>query len=98
MNLMPSHLPSRLWSLARNASLLVFTVFTLLDTIDLQAQFGPIQEDVSIADGLARKYKDEDVACLSSHLYFTFDKGKNALNDKVVVIQEETETDFIALK
>jgi hypothetical protein len=98
MNLKPSRLPFRLRSFCRSAALFAFALFVLPDTMKLQAQFGPIQEDVSIADGLARKYKDEDVACLNSHLYFTFDKGKNALNDKVVVIQEETETDFIALK
>ena len=55
-------------------------------------------DDQSIADGLAKKYKDEPVACISSYQLFTFDKGKNALNDKVVVIQEEADIEFMALK
>lgn len=55
-------------------------------------------DDQSIADGLAKKYKDEAVICLRSYQLFSFDKGKNALNDKVVTIQEDAELDFMALK
>lgn len=56
------------------------------------------EEDELTAAALAKKYKDHDVACISSYHYYTFDKGKNALGDKVVSIQEESETQFISLK
>lgn len=36
--------------------------------------------------------------CQSSYRYFTFDKGKNAFNDKVVVIEENAEYEFLSLK
>jgi len=62
------------------------------------AQIRVNEEDLATADALSRKYKDDDVMCTSSHHYFTFDKGKNTLNDKVVVIQEDAELDFLSLK
>jgi len=62
------------------------------------AQIRVNDEDAANADALSRKYKDDDVMCTSSHHYFTFDKGKNALNDKVVVIDEEAEMEFLSLK
>jgi len=62
------------------------------------AQIRVNDEDAANADAMSRKYKDDDVMCTSSHHYFTFDKGKNALNDKVVVIEEEAELDFLSLK
>lgn len=55
-------------------------------------------DDISDADHLARIYKDDNVVCRSSHHYFTFDKGVNALKDKVVVVQEDAVLDFLALK
>lgn len=55
-------------------------------------------EDELTAAALSKKYKEEDVACLRSNHYYSFDKGKNALGDKVVSIEEEAETEFIALK
>ncbi len=55
-------------------------------------------DDVVTADINARKYKDDGIICTSSYQFFTFDKGKNALNDKVVEIQEEAEYEFLALK
>ncbi|PZR03815.1 MAG: hypothetical protein DI539_25970 [Flavobacterium psychrophilum] len=55
-------------------------------------------EDQSDAETLARQYKDEQVFCRSAYHFFTFGKGTNTLNDKVVVVQEETELEFIALK
>ncbi|MET0298526.1 MAG: transglutaminase domain-containing protein, partial [Flavitalea sp.] len=54
--------------------------------------------DQTEADGWARKFKDDDVLCKSSYHYYTFDKGVNALNDKVVVVQEDAEMEFISLK
>ena len=62
------------------------------------AQIRVNDEDAANADAMSRKYKDDDVMCTSSHHYFTFDKGKNALNDRVVVIEEEAELDFLSLK
>jgi len=55
-------------------------------------------EDANLADQLSKKYKDDNVLCLSSYHYYTFDKGKNALNDKVVTIQEDAELMFLSLK
>lgn len=55
-------------------------------------------DDASKADALARKYKDDDVLCMSSYHFYTFDKGKNALNEKVVTIQEDAELEFLSLK
>jgi transglutaminase-like putative cysteine protease len=54
--------------------------------------------DQGEADTWARKFKDDAVLCRSSYHYYTFDKGVNALNDKVVVVQEDAEMEFIALK
>ncbi|MBI1780435.1 MAG: DUF3857 domain-containing protein [Sphingobacteriales bacterium] len=55
-------------------------------------------EDELNASALSRKYKDADVACTKSYHYYTFDKGKNSLGDKVVSIQEESESEFTSLK
>lgn len=61
------------------------------------AQFvNPIDE--SDAETLSRQYKDDPVYCRSSYHFFTFAKGTNSLNDKVVVVQEQSEVEFIALK
>jgi len=70
--------------------------FFLLCTLQLHAQVSI--NDQTEADGWARKYKDDDVLCRSSYHFYTFDKGVNALNDKVVVVQEDTELEFISLK
>lgn len=58
----------------------------------------PNDEDVSTAESYAKKFKDDDVMCTSSYQFFTFDKGKNAIGDKVVEIQEDAEYEFISLK
>ena len=55
-------------------------------------------DDALDADNLARKYKDESMVCRSSYHYFTFDKGKNALDDKVVTVQEDAELEFLSIK
>ncbi len=55
-------------------------------------------DDESTANYYAKKYKDDDIMCTSSHRYFTFDKGKNALNDKVVEVEENSEYEFLSLK
>jgi transglutaminase-like putative cysteine protease len=54
--------------------------------------------DQGEADTWARKYKDDDVLCRTSRHFYTFDKGVNALNDKVVVVQEDAELEFMGLK
>ncbi|MEP6677641.1 MAG: transglutaminase domain-containing protein, partial [Ferruginibacter sp.] len=50
------------------------------------------------AESYAKKMKDEDILCTSSYQFYTFDKGKNALNEKVVEIQEDAEYEFQSLK
>ena len=73
-------------------------VLLIAASLCANAQLGVNQEDAANAEALARKYKDDDVICTSSHLSFSFDKGRNALGDKVVVIQEDAELDFMSLK
>jgi hypothetical protein len=60
------------------------------------AQVAP--EDEDNANIYARKYKDDDVICKTAYHYYSFDKGKNSLGDKVVEIQEESEYEFMSLK
>ena len=55
-------------------------------------------DDESTAYSYAKKYKDEDMMCMSSYHYYTFDKGKNGLGDKVVEVEENAELEFISLK
>lgn len=78
--------------------LLLFFLGSLFSTSASYAQAPVNQEDAANADAFARKYRDDDILCTSSHHYFTFDKGKNALNDKVVVIQEDADIEFLSLK
>lgn len=60
--------------------------------------FSQIDDDISTAEMYAKKFKDDDVMCQSSYRYFTFEKGKNSLNDKVVTIEENAEYEFLSLK
>lgn len=55
-------------------------------------------DDISTAEFYSKKYKDDDILCTTSYSYYTFDKGKNSLNDKVVEIEENSEYEFISLK
>lgn len=55
-------------------------------------------EDEATAIQLSKKYKEDDIACIKSYQLFTFDKGKNALNDKVVTVEEEAEMEFLSIK
>jgi hypothetical protein len=57
-----------------------------------------IPEDVAHAEMLSKKYPDDGIICLSSYHYFTFDKGKNSLDEKVVTVQEDAELEFLSLK
>jgi len=60
--------------------------------------FSQMDDDISTAEMYAKKFKEDGVLCQSSYRYFTFDKGKNALNDKVVMIEENAEYEFLSLK
>ncbi|MFT3934247.1 MAG: transglutaminase-like domain-containing protein [Chitinophagaceae bacterium] len=84
------------FSSSATRSLIFF--FLLVNSIVANAQVRLNDDDVANANVFSRKYKDDDVICTSSHHLFTFDKGKNALNDKVVVIEEEAEIEFLSLK
>lgn len=54
--------------------------------------------DESLANTYAKKYKDDAVMLKSSYQFFTFGKGKNALGDKVVVIEENSEYEYLGIK
>jgi Transglutaminase-like superfamily len=68
---------------------------TILFSLPISAQNN---EDIGSAEFYAKKFKEDAVLCTSSYRYFTFDKGKNALNDKVVEVQEDAEYEFLSLK
>lgn len=89
----PTSIPNSIHMLLKCAVLILITTCKICF---LQAQVNA--DDAGIADGLARKYKDDNVMCLSSYHLYSFDKGKNALNEKVVVIKEDAELEFISLK
>lgn len=55
-------------------------------------------DDATDAERLSHVYKDDNVICRSSHRVFTFDKGLNSLNDKVVTVQEDAVLEFLSLK
>jgi len=54
--------------------------------------------DESLATNYAKRYKDEAVMLKSSYQFFTFGKGKNALGDKVVEIEENSEYEYLGIK
>jgi hypothetical protein len=86
---------SHAWNRFPKSRLLLLVFFVALAT-GSSAQVAV--DDLADADRLAKSYKDDNVICRSSYHFFTFDKGKNSLEDKVVVIQEEAELEFLALK
>lgn len=75
----------------------IILVILLLSNIHLPL-LAQSDDDVSTAAYYAKKFKDDDIICISSYQYFTFDKGKNSLDDKVVVVQEDAEYEFMSLK
>ncbi len=75
--------------------LLLFSFFHLF-SLSVFSQVSPA--DRAEAEQLAKNYKDESVVCRSSYHYFTFDKGKNSFDDKVVVVQQDAEIEFLSLK
>ena len=64
-------------------------ILLLLVSYTINAQVS--SPDESLAVNYSKKYKDDDVMLKSSYQFFTFDKGKNALGDKVVTIEEKYE-------
>src|SRR5690242_1559767 len=82
--------------LLRALRLPFFILYLLFSSISSFAQVNA--DDLADAEALSKKYEDEPVVCRSSYHYFTFDKGKNSLDDKVVVVQEEAEMEFISTK
>ncbi|MEO7265188.1 MAG: hypothetical protein ABIW38_09760, partial [Ferruginibacter sp.] len=60
------------------------------------ASFAQSDDDISTAAFYAKKYKEDDILCLSSIRTFSFDKGKNLLKDNVVEVQEDADYDFLA--
>lgn len=80
--------------LVRPARMLLLSFLFLSQSLVAQV----LPEDQHDAEVLARTYKEDPVICQSSYHFFTFDKGTNSLKDKVVVIQEEAELEFLALK
>jgi hypothetical protein len=79
-------------------SLHLTTLFLLLFFCPLISKAQVSEDDVAEASMLSKTYKDDGVVCRSSYHLFTFDKGKNSLNDKVVTITEEAEMEFLSLK
>ena len=73
-----------------------FGISLFTATSSLQAQVNT--EDEQLAAQYAKTYPDDDVLGKTAYHYYSFDKGKNALGDKVVEIQEESEYEFLALK
>ncbi len=86
--------------LKRSSALKAFYcgVFAFIIFLNSSKIFAQNDDDVSSATVYAKKYKEDDVMCTSSYQFYTFDKGKNALNDKVVEIEENAEYEFLALK
>ncbi|MBX9782210.1 MAG: transglutaminase domain-containing protein [Chitinophagaceae bacterium] len=80
----------------RNVVSYFFLTVLLLHVHSVFAQVDA--EDEAIALQMSKKYKDNDIASLRSYSVFVFDKGVNALNDKVVNVAEETYEEFLALK
>ena len=71
-------------------------LFLSISSTELKAQV--LADDEQMAIQNAKKYPDDDVLGKTAYHYYSFDKGKNALGDKVVEIQEESEYEFMSLK
>ena len=72
-------------------------IFALSSNV-LEAQVVVNADDEQTALLYAKKYPDDDVIGKTAYHNYTFDKGKNALGDKVVEIQEQSEYEFMSLK
>ncbi len=70
-----------------------------LCVLSVQKTSGQVNSaDEMLATSFSKKYKEDEVMLKSSYQFFTFGKGKNALGDKVVVIEENSEYEYLALK
>lgn len=90
--------PLSLAPISKSFNLINMYAARLLKLIPLLCICLPLcAQDINV-DAEAKKHKDDDVLCVRSYHLYTFDKGKNALNDKVVTIQEDAELEFVSLK
>ncbi|MFN8251650.1 MAG: transglutaminase domain-containing protein [Ferruginibacter sp.] len=78
------------------AALLITNLF-IFAAVSLHAQLST-SPDEGLAINYSKRFKDDDVMLRSSYQLFTFDKGKNALGDKVVEVEENAEYEYMALK
>jgi hypothetical protein len=74
----------------------LFTVVSFFIIAPVNAQVN--SDDEGLAVNYSKKYKEDEVMLKSSYQVFTFDKGKNALGDKVVEIEENSNYEYLALK
>jgi len=74
----------------------LFMLLSFFAVTSVNAQVN--SEDEGLAVNYSKKYKDDEVMLKSSYQVFTFDKGKNALGDKVVEIEENSNYEYLALK
>jgi hypothetical protein len=75
--------------------LLFTTTLCITVQITIAQSYSP---DLMLAKNYAKRYKDDDVMLQTASEVYTFDKGKNALGDKVVTIEENSEYEYMALK
>lgn len=81
------------------AILLKVVVMSTLFLLEVNVAIGQVkEEDLSMATTFSKKNKEDDVMLKSSYQLYTFDKGKNALGDKVVEIEENAEYEYLSLK
>jgi hypothetical protein len=73
-------------------------ILLFLFSTTIKNGFAQSTDDEFTAEQLKKKYPDNDVSCLKAYQMYTFDKGKNSLGDRVVVLNEEAELEFISLK
>jgi hypothetical protein len=71
-------------------------IFFLFSSLVIQAQVAA--DDLAEANMLSKTYKEDGVVCRSSYHFFTFDKGKNTLGDRVVTVTEDAEMEFLSIK
>ncbi len=80
---------------------ILIKIFLLFLSSVLVAKFSSAQilpDNETMATLTAKKNKNDDVMLKSSYQFYTFDKGKNALGDKVVEIEENSEYEYLSLK
>jgi hypothetical protein len=80
--------------------LVVVACIMLISQTEGNAQFGytPSTEDVAIAEQYAAKYKEDKILVANAEVNYEFDKGTNALKDKVVNVTSNAIIEYMALK